>query len=95
MKYVKKKIPIEISEPWQKLGDHPDVFDFMSNLAAGQGGKICKECKRRLDEHGQIKTLEGYHIVCPGDRIVTGVLGEKYPIKPDAFEKTYEPWDGK
>lgn len=26
----------------------------------------------------------------PGDWIVTGVDGEKYPVKPDIFEKTYE-----
>ena len=26
----------------------------------------------------------------PGDWIVTGVNGEKYPCKPDIFEKTYE-----
>ncbi|WNM54500.1 hypothetical protein CoNPh19_CDS0073 [Staphylococcus phage S-CoN_Ph19] len=25
-----------------------------------------------------------------GDWIITGVNGEKYPVKPDIFEKTYE-----
>ena len=38
-----------------------------------------------------IKTLEGYHGVAPGDWIITGVKGEKYPCKPDVFERTYEP----
>jgi hypothetical protein len=40
--------------------------------------------------HGWIETLEGGHIVCPGDYIITGVKGERYPCKPDIFEATYE-----
>ena len=37
-----------------------------------------------------IKTLEGEHIVSPGDYIIQGVKGELYPIKADIFEQTYE-----
>lgn len=37
-----------------------------------------------------IKTLEGEHIVSPGDYIIKGVAGEFYPCKPEIFEKTYE-----
>lgn len=37
-----------------------------------------------------IDTLEGRMIAAPGDWIITGVHGEKYPCKPDIFEKTYE-----
>lgn len=37
-----------------------------------------------------IPTLEGDMRVSPGDWIVTGVLGERYPCKPAAFEKTFE-----
>lgn len=40
---------------------------------------------------GYVKTLEGGHIVTPGDWIITGVKGEHYPCKPDIFEATYEP----
>lgn len=29
--------------------------------------------------------------VSPGDFIITGIKGEKYPCKPDIFEATYEP----
>lgn len=29
--------------------------------------------------------------VHPGDWIITGVKGERYPCKPDIFEATYEP----
>ena len=39
----------------------------------------------------EIETLEGIMYASPGDWIITGVNGEKYPCKPDIFEKTYEP----
>lgn len=38
-----------------------------------------------------IETLEGGHAVTPGDYVITGVKGERYPCKPDIFEATYEP----
>jgi hypothetical protein len=44
-----------------------------------------------MHDHGWIDTLEGGHIVCPGDWIITGVKGERYPCKPDVFAMTYEP----
>ena len=37
-----------------------------------------------------IDTLEGRMVASPGGWIITGVHGEKYPCKPDIFEKTYE-----
>jgi hypothetical protein len=37
-----------------------------------------------------IDTLEGRMEVTPGDFIITGVKGERYPCKPDIFEMTYE-----
>jgi len=36
-----------------------------------------------------IQTLEGWHLVAPGDWIVTGIAGERYPVKPHIFAKTY------
>ena len=42
---------------------------------------------------GVIHTLEGDHIVTPGDWIITGVKGEHYPCKPDIFEMTYDAID--
>jgi hypothetical protein len=46
----------------------------------------------RDDQSGYfINTLEGYYTVTPGDWIITGIRGEKYPCKPDIFEATYEP----
>ena len=37
-----------------------------------------------------IATLEGTMRAEPGDWIITGVKGEKYPCKPDIFAATYE-----
>lgn len=40
-----------------------------------------------------IETLEGTMKASPGDWIITGVKGERYPCKPDVFERTYEKVD--
>lgn len=39
---------------------------------------------------GWIDSLEGCMTVTPGDWIITGLAGEKYPCKPDIFAQTYE-----
>jgi hypothetical protein len=54
------------------------------------GQKPCEHCREFMHVHGWIDTKEGGHIVCPGDWIITGVAGEKYPCKPDIFAATYE-----
>ncbi|GAE37140.1 MULTISPECIES: hypothetical protein [Bacillaceae] len=45
----------------------------------------------QVSEEVKIETLEGRMIASPGDWIVKGIHGEKYPVKPDIFEKTYQP----
>jgi len=55
------------------------------------GSLICEKCEKQMHDHGWIDTLEDWHIVCPGDWIITGVRGERYPCKPDIFEATYNP----
>lgn len=54
------------------------------------GTRECKRCGVTMHDHGWVDTLEGGHIVCPGDFIITGVQGELYPCKPDIFAATYE-----
>lgn len=44
----------------------------------------------QTDKEVDIVTLEGIMHASVGDYIITGVNGEKYPCKPDIFEKTYE-----
>jgi len=53
--------------------------------------KVCLHCNKIMHVHGWIDTMEGGHIVCSGDWIITGVAGEKYPCKDSIFKMTYEP----
>lgn len=56
-----------------------------------RGDAPCSECGRTFHDHGWIDTKEDGHRVCPGDWIITGVQGERYPCKPGIFAATYEP----
>jgi hypothetical protein len=47
--------------------------------------------ERANGAHGYIETLEGEYTVDPGDWVITGVAGEKYPCKPEIFAATYDP----
>jgi hypothetical protein len=78
MKFRKKPVVIEAVQ-WFKMGDHPAVI---STLIATSLSAVPVPW---------IKTLEGGHVVTPGDWIITGVKGEHYLCKPDIFELTYEP----
>ena len=62
---------------------HPDV----------DGYYVCRTCAHQMKDHGWIDTLEGGHVVCPGDWIIEGVKGEFYPCKHDIFMETYESAD--
>lgn len=58
------------------------------------GKKACISsipCDFTMHDHGWIDTAEGGHNVCPGDWIITGVRGERYPCKAVVFKETYEP----
>ena len=83
MKFRKKPVVIEATQ-WFKNGDHAAVMFAPLNIPP----------EFRLWHHGWIDTLEGGHLVCPGDWIITGVKGEHYPCKPDIFEMTYERVEG-
>lgn len=87
-KYRKKPVVIEAEQYWP---DKP--------LPAGVETQVVtasSEAHRMFNvpigtEKPIIRTLEGIHHVQPGDWIITGVKGERYPCKPDIFEATYEP----
>lgn len=75
--YRKKPVVITAVQ-WFKDGDHPSVIRKAGpNRHADEGIPWCP-------------TLEGGHVVTPGDWIITGVKGEHYPCKPDIFALTYE-----
>lgn len=66
------------------------VVQFYRNPDVAVETTKCKHCDKLLVTHGWIETLEGGHIVCPGDWIITGTKGEHWPVKPDIFAETYE-----
>lgn len=99
-----RKQPVTIeAHQWFRNGDHPednainqDGHEVEGLLVRyfrhpGRDGQDeCGKCGKIMHDHGWVDTLEGGHVVCPGDWIITGVKGEFYPCKPDIFEQTYE-----
>lgn len=77
-KYRKKPVVIEATQwlGWDK-GPHDLGVEEEPNTAR--------------QATGWITTLEGGHVVTPGDWIITGIKGEKYPVKDEIFRLTYEP----
>jgi hypothetical protein len=90
-KYRKKPIVIEAVQ-WFKHGDHPEVHERgRMTISTGFGDNYAeRESEVSLEGCGFIHTLEGDHVVTPGDWIVRGVKGELYSCKPDIFEAAYE-----
>ncbi len=78
MKFRKKPVVIEAEQFRPDHKPWPSGVDVDARSPTGFG----------------IFTLENTalkHEVTPGDWIITGIKGEKYPCKPDVFEATYEP----
>lgn len=96
-KYRKKPVVIEATQ-WWKNGDHPKDGQLAKEGKVVryfrrpdiEGVEHCDECGHTYHDHGWIDTLEGGHRVCPGDFVITGVVGENYPCKPGIFGATYE-----
>ena len=76
MAKFRKTALIEATQ-WHKMGDHPAVkLRYVSHVGSTQVPWV--------------DTLEGGHVVTPGDWIATGIQGEHWPIKADIFAATYE-----
>lgn len=90
-RFRKKPIVIEAYQ-WLKVEDYVEGVkrDVDYYRAPGEDGELCQHCDLTKHSHGWINTLEGGHIVCPTDWIITGVKGEKYPCKADIFYSSYE-----
>jgi len=89
-KYRKKPVIVE-AEQFLPPHNWPECVEPLI-VYRGVSSALCEECHLRFSEseHGWICTREGLRIVCPGDWIITGVEGEKYPCKPRIFRKSYE-----
>lgn len=86
-----RKLPVEI-EAVQWDGETDGIVEryLQQEPDMDHETESCRHCAATFTLHGWIRTLEGGHIVCPNDWIITGVEGERYPCKPSIFEKTYE-----
>lgn len=99
-KFRKRPVTVEAHQ-WWRTGDHPldgpperegELVRYFRRPEPGfEGDRSHDLCGRTWHDHGWIDTLEGGHTVCPGDWVVTGVVGEHYPCKPSVFNATYEP----
>lgn len=92
-RYRKKPIVVdaEIYKPGMEDGykclDVPGIYCTRDYCILPNRNKSSEGCKYCVPI---IKTLEGDHEIKPGDYIITGIKGERYPCKPDIFEETYE-----
>ncbi len=80
MKFRKK--PVEVNA-WQ--------YSFKTPEIEARKSDICFRAHNGVMGSPHIHTLEGMMEISDGDWIITGIAGERYPCKPDIFEKTYEP----
>jgi len=92
LKYRKKPVIIDAYQ-WFKVSEYEegvsrDVDYYRTPKIDGR--VTCINCINLMHYHGWIDTLEGGHIVCPDDWIITGIKGDTYPCKPDIFKETYE-----
>ena len=90
-RFRKKPVVVEATV-WARDGDHREVSMYCGD-SNPNSYRHCEHCDRAYLAHGWVRTLEGGHIVCPGDWIIRGIKGEIYPCKPDIFAATYEPAD--
>jgi hypothetical protein len=97
-KYRKKPIVIE-AEVYRKGLEDGFKFYFTEYPEEGFTFVSKTELARRKAQGESIDieivspaiiTLKGWMEITHGDYIVTGIKGERYPVKPDIFHATYE-----
>ena len=101
MKYKKKPVVVDAIQ-WNPEDDLfvADVFfphvkrisdlEDPDHVAFSLMAKLMGNKAYNADHYGYVYTLEGGHLVSPGDWIITGIQGEYYPCKPGIFAETYE-----
>lgn len=102
MKFRKKPVVIEAKQWWPPGDERHDP----SMLTLRGGNSVNPPDYRQTGDLYPFTTIKGMGVdniyfirvggvndnvqVHPGDWIITGVKGEKYPCRPDIFEATYE-----
>lgn len=67
-----------------------DAFLYDGTNADEVAGWAGPDAYVTLDDRLIIRTPEGEHEATPGDHVVLGLVGEVYPIKPDAWAAGYD-----
>ena len=88
-KYRKKPVVIEAEQYKEGMEDGFEER-YIDHNYPNQTFGIQASVKDTAVQVPYIKTLEGKLLITKGDWIITGIPGERYPIKPDIFEETYE-----
>ncbi len=86
MRYTKKPVMIEALQ-WD------GSYESMMKIRETFSDLRCSSTYHQDNNTVQsfvVYTLEGQHVVSPGDFVIKGVKGEFYPCKPDIFELTYD-----
>ena len=77
MKFVKKPVVVDAVQWW------PPGWPGHEPVPGVERGP-------RNDQPWGVMTLEGFMVASPGDWIITGVKGERYPCNHDIFVRTYD-----
>lgn len=88
--YRKRPLIVQAEQFWP---DQIPLPDGVQAVWQTPDGRIWEELWADAVPTYAIKTLEGWYVVSRGDWIITGIKGEKYPIKEDIFRETYESVD--
>lgn len=85
-KYRKKPIPVEAVQFF------PDILPWPVGVYFREWDNPSRVKGESFKAQGFfIDTLNGPVMISSGEWIITGALGERYPCKPDVFDRTYEP----
>lgn len=82
-KYRKKPVIVD-AEIYRKGMEDGFACDGCTNPVCSGNDMNCKDMKP------YIQSLEGKMFISDGDYIITGIKGERYPIKENIFKETYE-----
>ncbi len=88
-KYRKKPIVIEAEQYKEGMEDGFEER-YIDHNHPNQTFGIQASEKDTSIQVPYINTLEGKLLITNGDWVITGIQGERYPIKTDIFEETYE-----
>lgn len=93
-KYRPIRSEIVTAERWFRIGDAPEayVISYGGLLTTKlELDRICKKCGYEMRHHGfcNRSVLDG-DLVCPGNWVVKGDIGDFSPVKDSDFRATYE-----